>query len=118
MSDRQTLTADVVSNRVTGYVVSPEDGEEFEAKFKDLTQSEQRELEELEEKANSGDEEAATELQERVINDYLLNDMEFENVGIAWRQSIMAGFLRALGDNEAVREAQEFFDGMEQQGNR
>jgi len=113
MSDRQSLTAEVVSNKVTGYVVSPEDGEKFEATFKDLTQSEQKELEELEQKADEGDEEAATELQRKVVNDYLLNDMEFEDTGIAWRQSIMAGFLRALGDNEAMREAQEFFEGVE-----
>jgi len=117
MSERQALTADVVSNKVTGYVVSPEDGTEFEATFKDLTQSEQKELEELEERANEGDEEAATELQKRVVNDYLQNDMSFENTGIAWRQSIMAGFLRALGDNEAMREAQEFFEGV-QEGNQ
>lgn len=121
MSNRQTLTPDVVSNRVSGYVVDPESGEKYDATFKDLTDDEREELNELEEAADDGDVEAGKELERKVIDEYLLNDgFEADSLGIAWKSSIMVGFLRALGDNEATQEAEEFFDTMEaaQQGNR
>lgn len=121
MSDRQELTPDVVSNRVSGYVVDPETGDEYDATFKDLTNDEREELHNLEQKADEGDTEAARELEQKVIDEYLLNDgFNSEDLGLAWKQSIIVGFLRALGDNEATQEAQEFFDTMEaaQQGNR
>ena len=118
-SERETLTPDVVSNRVSGYVVDPESGEKYDATFKDLTDDEREELNELEQKADEGDAEAGKELERKVIDDYLLNDgFNSEDLGIAWKQSIIVGFLRALGDNEATQEAQEFFDTMEAaQGN-
>lgn len=120
MSDRQTLTPDVVSNRVSGYVVDPEDGTKYDATFQDLTTEQQRELEELENQIESGDAEAASEFFGKVIDDYLLNDgFNSEDLGLAWKQSIVTGLMRALGDNEATQEAEEFFDTMEaaQQGN-
>lgn len=114
------LTTDVISNRVSGVVVDPETGDEYEAVFEDLQESERQNLADLEERANEGDESAAEELQEKVIEDYLIEpNLDIADLGVAWRQSIMVGFLRALGDNKAIESANEFFEDVEEaQGNR
>jgi len=118
MTDK--LTTDVITNRVTGYVTHPETGDEYEAVFEDLQEGERQELAELEEKAETGDEDAAQELQRKVVEDYLIEpDLDIEDLGVAWRQTIIIGFLRALGDNKAIESANEFFDSVEaNQGNR
>jgi len=119
MSERTTLSADAVSGTTKGYVVDPGTGEKFEATFTDISEEQQRELQELENQTKDGDTEAAEELQTKIINDYCHNDIQYSDCGVAMRQAIMVGFLRALGDkNEAVSEAEEFFDAVEaQQGN-
>ena len=116
----EKLTADVINNRVSGYVVDPESGDKYEAVFKDPTDEERRKLAELEEQTNDGDQDAAQELQSLVVGEYLIEpDLDPDTIGIAWAQSILVGFLRALGDNKAIEEAQDFFDSVEEaQGNR
>jgi CO dehydrogenase/acetyl-CoA synthase beta subunit len=117
MADK--LTQDVIGDEIGGKVVDPKDGEEYKAVFKDLKEKERRELEQLEEDANEGDEEASEELQKKIIEEYLIEpDLKSEDLGIAWKQSIMVGFLRALGDNQAIQQAQEFFDTVQDRGNR
>jgi hypothetical protein len=114
----EKLTPDVITDEISGKVTSPK-GEEYEAVFKDLKEKERKELESLEEKANSGDDDAAEELQKKIVEEYLIEpDLEIDDLGIAWRQSIMVGFLRALGDNQAIQQAQEFFDTVQDRGNR
>ncbi len=120
MSDRQTLSRDVVSEQITSYIIDPDTGQELETKYKDPTDDELAELHELEEAAEDGDVEAGEELEKLVINDFHLND-EFtaSNTGNALKQAIFIGFMRAIGDNESIQEAEEFFDQMEsQQGNQ
>lgn len=110
MSDHKQLSRDVYSGEVTGYIVSPEDGEKYETKFKDPSESELQEFRDLEEKAEEGDEDADQDLQKLVVNKFHLDDAwTYENTGQAWKQSIFIGFLRAIGHNDAVKEAQEYF---------
>jgi len=112
------LSAQTISGTVDGYVQDPESGEKLEATFKDIDEGTRMELEELEERADNGDEDAAEDLEKKIVNDFCLNDITYAETGVALRQAIFVGFLRALGDNDAVDEAQEWFDSMEpQQGN-
>lgn len=117
---RQQLTKDAITGTVTGYVVDPGTGDQYEAEFKDITGAEREELAELEERAESGDPNAEREFEERVVDDYLLNDdFTADNTGQAMKGAILVGFLRAIGaDNEAIREAETFFDERLDQGNR
>lgn len=109
-TNRKQLSRDVISGEITGYIVNPDTGEKLETKFKDITDSEREELEELEEQAADGDEDAEATFEKRVINDYHLNDdFTVDNCGLALKQAILAGFMRSLGHNEATREAEEFF---------
>lgn len=117
---RQQLTKAAISGTVTGYVVDPGTGEQYETEFKDISGEERDELAALEERAEAGDPDAEREFEERVINDYHLND-EFTaaNTGQAMKGAILVGFLRAIGaDNEAIREAETFFEDRLAQGNR
>ena len=119
-SGRAKLSKAAISGTVTGYVVDPNDGTEYEAEFKDITGEERQELQELEERAEDGDTEAEREFERRIIDDYLLND-EFtaDNTGQAMKGAILVGFLRAIGaDNAAIREAETFFEERLVRGNR
>lgn len=121
MSDKPTLSDSALSGTTTGYVVDPGTGEKLEATFTDLSDEQEKELDELEQKANGGDADAFDQLLEKVIDDYCQNDVSYEEQGRATQQAIFTGFMRALGDtNEATEEAEEFFDTMEaaQEGNR
>lgn len=116
---RDKLTTDVITNRTTGIVTNPETGEDYEAVYRDIGESERQELERLEEQAEDGDEDAAQELPAKIIDEYLIEpDLDADDVGVAWKQALMVGFLRGLGDNKAVESANEFFDSVEESGNR
>jgi len=119
MTNRTKLSADAVSGTTKGYVVDPGTGEKLEATFTDISEEQQQELQDLEQKTNSGDSDAAKELQKKIVNEYCHNEISYSDVGVAMRQAIMVGFLRALGDkNEAVSEAEDFFNAVsEAQGN-
>jgi len=119
MTNRTQLSSDAISGTTTGYVVDPGTGDKMEATFTDIGESEQKELEGLENKAKNGDADAATELNKKVINEYNHDDITYEECGVAMRQAILVGFMRALGDsNQAVDEAEEFFEAVsEAQGN-
>jgi len=114
----EKLTQEAIHQEVSGIVVDPKSGDEYEATFKDLKDSEREKLAELEEQLNDGDEEAGQELQDKVIGEYLIEpDLDPDDLGLAWKQSVIVGFLRALGDNKAVQSANELFDTVDQ-GNR
>jgi len=109
------LSRDTISGTVDGYVKDPGSGEKLEATFKDIDEATRLELEQLEQQADDGDEEAAEELERKIVDEFCLNDITYADTGVALRQAIFVGFLRALGDNDAVDEAQEWFDSVEQQ---
>jgi len=109
------LSRQTISGTVDGYVKDPGSGEKLDATFKDLTEGQQQEFQQLEERADNGDEEAAEELEKKIVNDFCLNNISYADTGVALRQAIFVGFLRALGDNDAVDEAQEWFNSVEQQ---
>lgn len=110
------LSRDVISGEVSATITDPGSGEELTATFVDITDEQREELAELEEQAGES-EEAATEYQKSIINDYNKDDIEYGDCGPALRQSIIAGFMRAIGGESAVRDAEEFFEAVNQ-GNR
>jgi len=108
------LSTQTISGTVDGYVTDPGSGKELDATFKDIDESTRMELEELEKQADEGDEDAAEELDKLIVNDLCLNDISYADTGPALRQAIFVGFLRAIGDSNAVDEAREFFDSVQQ----
>lgn len=110
---REKLTLEAVHNELEGMVQDPNSGKEFVATYKDPTDSEIRQLRELEEEANAGDNDAELKLSNLLIGDLLLEpDLDPEEVGLAWKRELFAGFMRAVGAQEQhIQEAQEFVAG-------
>lgn len=111
--ENQKLSRDVINNRLSGTVTHPESGEKFSVTFKDPTDDELERLQELEEQAEEGDVDADRQFGNVIVNDFLLEpDLEASEIGMAWKQAITVGLLKALGaDNKALQEAEEFFEG-------
>lgn len=113
------LTAEAVTNEFEGSVVDPNTGEEKEVIFKDPTQEELDEFRSLETEAQNGDSDAETELQNLLLDEYLIEpELEPSETGLRWKQAIYMGFIKSLGgSNEAIEDARETFKSVEAEGN-
>lgn len=124
-SEQPAFVRDVVSGRLNGVIVNPETGDRLDAVFKDPTEDDLAELEQLEQQAKQGETEADRDFGNKIIDEFWLEAEDPEtgttyskdelgeasDYGTAWKQAVTIGFLKAVGaDNEALRDAEEFFD--------
>jgi hypothetical protein len=106
-----------LSGTVESYIVDPGTGQKIQCEYQDPTDDQRRQLRNLEEKADNGNEDAAKELEELVVDDLFLSDKITTESGLAQKQAVIAGLFRGLGANEAVEDAQELFEQLNE-GNR
>lgn len=128
------FVSEVISGRLNGEIVNPETGDVLDAVFKDPTQSEQRELAEMERRADSDLESdeaeddpvsADSDYANKIIEDLTIEitdpatekTYDGDQLGdgeqwpLAWKQAITVGFLKCVGaTNEALADAEEFFE--------
>lgn len=118
MNDEMKRIEDVTfEEKIEGYIVNPATGNKVACEFSDLTDEERRKVVELEERADEGDEEAAEKLEELVIGEYFHSDKITPDSPLAQKQAVLAGFLRALGaDNAVTQDAREMMERLDQQG--
>lgn len=123
--EEPAFVRDVVSGRLNGEIVNPETGDRLDAVFKDPTEDDLAALERLEQQAKQGETEADRDFGNKIIDEFWLEATDPESgrtydaaelgdsssYGTAWKQAVTIGFLKAVGaDNEALRDAEEFFD--------
>jgi hypothetical protein len=106
-----------LSGEIESYIVDPGSGEKLQCRYQDPTDDQRRRLKELEEKADN-DEEAAKELEKMVVDELFLSDKVTTDSGLALKQSVIAGLFRALGANDAVEDAQELMEDLQDKGNQ
>lgn len=117
-ADRKSIEEVTFAEEIQSYIVDPATGEKIDCKYKDPTQEEQNKLGDLQEQAENGDEDAAEEFEELVIDELFLSDKITSKSPMALKQAVIAGLFRALGDNTAVQDAQELVSDRLDQGNR
>lgn len=109
MSDERThIDEATLSGEIKTYLVDPGTGNKLTCAFRDPTESERKKLAELQAKASEdGDEEAAAEFEELIIDDLFQSDKITSDSTMALKQAVIAALFRALGDNDAIKDAKE-----------
>jgi len=112
----KSLADATLSGTVQSYIVDPGSGEKLECEYQDPTDEQRRRLADLEQDAQDGDEDAAKELENLVIDELFLSEKVTSESGLALKQAVIAGLFRGLGKNDAVEDAQELMEDL--QGNQ
>lgn len=110
MTDRQHIEDVTLSGTISSYIVDPGTGDEIACEYEDPTEEQRQELVRLEERAEDGDEMAEERLREIVVDDLFKSDKITSDSGLALQQAVIAGLFRGMGANEAVEDAQELFE--------
>jgi len=110
MSEMKDLRDATLSAEIQTYLVDPGTGDKLRCRFNDPTDEQQRELAELQEKAENGDEAAADEFEQLVIGELFKSDKITPASPMAQKQAVITALFRALGDNDAIQDARELLD--------
>lgn len=115
-TDMKSIEDVTLSGEIESYIVDPGTGDKIRCYYQDPTEEQRRRLMELEDKAED-DPEAAQEIEELVIDTLFKSEKVTSNSGLAQKQAVIAGLFRALGQNEAIDDAQELMATLQDEGN-